>query len=200
MPIHSAALLLPCSISLQAGRRRLRPDNDALACLLLISFVVCISVAGLPEEAFLEELSVLAPQHARELLRILEGAGLLRVTTLPPSSTGLGSGNASSGGGGGGPTSVLAACFAAAPATGSGHGGAGQAQEGGAVAGAGPASEQGDDDASDSEAAGGQQRPARQPAQRFYFVLPGACFSASRVLPPQVLLPQAAAAAGAGIE
>ncbi|PRW05800.1 hypothetical protein C2E21_9561 [Chlorella sorokiniana] len=141
---------------------------------------------GLPEEAFLEELSVLAPQHARELLHILEAAGLLRVTALPPSSAG-------SGGGGGSPTSVLAACFAAAPATGSGHGGAGQVQEGGAGAGAGPASEDGEDDASDSEAAGGQQRQARQRAQRFYFVLPGACFSAARTVPPQVLLPQAAA-------
>lgn len=148
---------------------------------------------GLPEEAFLEELSVLAPQHARELLHILEGAGLLRATALPPSSA---AGSAGSGGGGGGPISVLAACFAAAPAAGSGHGGAGQVQEGGAGAGAGPASEDWEEDASDSEAAGGQQRQVRQRAQRFYFVLPGACFSAARTLPPQVLLPQAAAGGG----
>lgn len=130
---------------------------------------------------------MLAPQHARELLHILEAAGLLRVTTLLPS---LASAGAS------GTRDVLAACFAAPPATGSGHGRAGQVQEGGAGAGAGPASEDGEEDASDSEAAGGQQqRQGSQRSKRFYFVLPGACFSAARTLPPQVLLPQAATGA-----
>ncbi|KAL4856311.1 Purple acid phosphatase 18 [Chlorella vulgaris] len=51
---------------------------------------------GLPQDAFLNELSVLAPQHARELLHILEAGRLLKVATAaaPPAA------------------SVLAACFA----------------------------------------------------------------------------------------
>lgn len=147
--------------------------------------------AGLPEQAFIEELSVLAPQHARELLHILEAARLLRVTTLPPAVPA-----SSSGGADGAPASVLSACFAAAPAGGSGDGGgAGQALEGGAGAGAGPASEDGEEDDSDGEGAGGQrQQRARCRPQKFYFVLPGACFNTPRVLPPQALLPQAGAA------
>ena len=80
---------------------------------------------------------MLAPQHARELLHILQAARLLRVQALaalePPGS----------------PTTVLAACFGSAAA------------------------------------------PPRQ-AQRFYFSVPGACFSAPRVLPPQAILPLAA--------
>ena len=84
---------------------------------------------------------MLAPQHARELLDILQAARLLRVQALaapaPPGS----------------PTSVLAACFGSAPAA-----------------------------------------PPRQ-AQRFYFSVPGACFSAPHVLPPQAILPHAAPAA-----
>jgi hypothetical protein len=64
----------------------------------------CLSpykLAGLPEASFLDELSVVAPQHARELLRILEAAHVVRVETAAVNSDS-----------GGSSFSVLDSCFA----------------------------------------------------------------------------------------
>lgn len=114
----------------------------------------------------MDELSVVAPQHARELLRTLEAAQLLRVQTT------------AGGAGAGSPRSVLAACFW--------PGGSTQAE-------AGAAAGRGDDRGGGSDGSSGEEEEAQAGRRRFYFAPPAACFGASRVLPPQALLPLAPA-------
>ncbi|KAL4440566.1 hypothetical protein ABPG75_003567 [Micractinium tetrahymenae] len=132
---------------------------------------------GLAEDLLVEELSVLAPQHARELLRILVAGRVLKVQTA------RGAAPAAAPGG------VLAACFGrGGGATVGSAGGEQQAQAGGA-GGLDGGDDEGGQDTSGEGGEGAGAHAAHPRPQRFYSVLPGAAFGAARVLPPAALLP-----------
>lgn len=136
---------------------------------------------------------MLAPQHARELLRILVANRALKVHTASEAAPVAG------------PGGVLAACFGrSGGCAGGSAGGEQQAQAGGGIGGDSGEEEEGSREGVASVGSEGGDAPVGPPrTQRFYSALPGAAFGATRVLPPAVLLPppgMLAAPAGAAGE
>lgn len=120
---------------------------------------------------------MLAPEHARELLRILVAGRVLKVQTAADAAPAAG------------PGGVLAACFGRGGGTAAGSAGGEQQAQAGRADEDSDDNEGGGEDSAHVSIEGPMAQAGRQRQQRFYSALPGAAFGACKVLPPAALLP-----------